>query len=143
MPVQDGGTEIKMQNEIIEKAQELGRMIAESELKEKATTAADIMNNDAEATELLRVYNENIGKAAEALRGKKPSKEEIEEYKEYAQTEFEKLMENKLIKEYVEANKAFDSLVQQVNAVLAYFTSGQEQTEGGCTGSCATCGGCH
>lgn len=132
-----------MQNEIIEKAQELGKMIAESELKEKATIAADRMNNDAAATELLRVYNVNIGKAAEALRGKKPSKEEIEEYKEYAQVEFEKLMENKLIEEYIEANKAFDSLVQQVNAVLAYFTSGQEQAEGGCTGSCATCGGCH
>lgn len=132
-----------MQNEIIEKAQELGKMIAESELRVKAAEAGNRMNNDEKASEMLRIYNENIKNAAENMRGKKPGKSEIEEYKAYTQSEFDKLMENELIKDYVESNKAFDSLVQQVNAVLAYFISGNEQTEGECTGSCATCGGCH
>lgn len=131
-----------MNNDIIEKAQELGKMIAESEIRAKATEAGDRMNNDETASRLLAEYNENIKNAADGMRGKKPGKSEIEEYKEYTQKEFDKLMENELIKEYVEANKAFDSLVQQVNAVLAYFVSGEEQS-GGCTGSCETCGGCH
>lgn len=132
-----------MRNEIIEKAQELGTMIAQSEEKLRADAAGDAMNNDAEATELLRKYNENRKAATEKLRGKNPSKEELAEFKSYVQAEFDKIAENKLISEYIEASKAFDSLVQQVNAVLSYFITGQENEGGGCSGSCSTCGGCH
>lgn len=132
-----------MRNEIIEKAQEFGTMIAQSEEKQRADAAADAMNNDAEATELLRKYNENRKTATEKLRGKNPSKEELAEFKSYVQAEFDKIAENKLIAEYIEASKVFDSLVQQVNAVLSYFITGQENGSGGCSGSCSTCGGCH
>lgn len=132
-----------MRNEIIEKAQELGTMIADSEERRRSEAAADAMNNDAEATELLRTYNENRKIATEKLRGKNPSKEELTEFKEYVQAEFEKIAGNTLIAEYIEASKEFDSLVQQVNAVLAYFISGKENEGGSCSGSCSTCGGCH
>ena len=132
-----------MRNEIIEKAQELGTMIAQSEEKQRADAAAAAMNNDAEATELLRKYNQNRQTATEKLRGKNPSKEELAEFKSYVQAEFDKIAENKLIAEYIEASKVFDSLVQQVNAVLSYFITGQENGSGGCSGSCSTCGGCH
>ncbi len=132
-----------MRNTIIEKAQELGTLIAESEEKAKATAAADKMNNDEEAVMLLQKYNENRKAALEKMRGKNPSKEELEEFKTYIQSEFEKIAKNSLISEYIEANKNFDTLVQQVNAVLSYFITGQENESGSCSGSCSTCGGCH
>lgn len=132
-----------MRNTIIEKAQELGTLIAESEERARATEAADRMNNDEEATALLKGYNDSRKAALEKMRGTNPSKEELQEFKAYVQAEFEKVAANKLIAEYIEANKEFDLLVQQVNAVLSYFITGQENTEGGgCSGNCSSCSSC-
>ncbi len=131
-----------MRNMIIEKAQELGTLIAESAEKARATEAADRMNNDEEAVMLLQTYNENRKAALEKMRGTNPSKEELQEFKAYVQAEFEKIAGNKLISEYIEANKEFDMLVQQVNAVLSYFITGQEEESGGCSGNCSGCSGC-
>ena len=130
-------------NIIIEKAQELGTLISESPEKAAADTAADRMNNDEEAVMLLATYNENRKAATEKLRGKEPTQEELEEYRDYVQAEFDKIAQNKVIADYIEANKAFELLVQQVNAVLSYFITGQEAEGGSCSGSCSTCSGCH
>jgi len=134
-----------MRNTIIEKAQELGQLIADSPESERVSAAAEAMNNNEEATTLLRTYNENRKTATENLRGKDPSKEDLENYRNYVQTEFEKIAGNKLIAEYIEASKEFDLMVQQVNAVLSYFITGQEQEtgEGGCSGNCSSCSSCH
>ena len=134
-----------MRNQIIEKAQELGTMIAESEESKRVTTAADAMNADDEAVALLKAYNDNRKAATEKLRGTDPTKEELEEYKNYVQAEFEKIVKNNLIAEYLEADREFEMMVNQVNAVLTYFITGQESAsgEGGCSGNCSGCSSCH
>ena len=132
-----------MRNEIIEKAQELGQMIAESEERAKVDETGMKMNADEEAVELLRVYNENRKNATDKLRGTNPSKEELEEFKAYADAEFKKIVENKLIADYIEASRNFDNMVDQVHAVLSYFITGQESSDGGCSGNCSSCSSCH
>ena len=132
-----------MRNEIIEKAQELGQMIAESEERARVDETGMKMNADEEAVELLRVYNENRKNATEKLRGTNPSKEELEEFKAYVDAEFKKIVDNKLISDYIEASRDFDNMVNQVNAVLSYFITGQESSEGGCSGNCSGCSSCH
>ena len=132
-----------MRNEIINKAQELGTMIADSEERIRMTNASDAMNSNEEAVELLRTYNDNRKAATEKLRGKEPTKEDLQEFKEYVQGEFEKIAGNKLIAEYIEASRDFDNMVQQVNAVLSYFITGQESGEGSCSGNCSSCSSCH
>ena len=89
-----------MRNTIIEKAQELGTLIAQSEEKTAADAAADKMNNDPEAVVLLQKYNENKKAATEKLRGKNPTKEELQEFREYVQAEFDKIAANKTIADY-------------------------------------------
>lgn len=133
-----------MRNEIIEKAQQLGSMIAESEEREKVAKTGDAMNADAEAVELLNTYNKNRKEATEKLRGTNPTKEELQQYKAYVQAEFEKIVQNRLISEYIEASRDFDNMVSQVNAVLSYFITGQESAsgEGGCSGNCSSCSSC-
>ena len=132
-----------MRNDIIDKAQELGTMIADSEERIRMSVASDKMNADEEATTLLKTYNDNRKSATEKLRGTNPSKEELQEFKTYVQNEFEKIAVNPLISEYIEASREFDNMVQQVNAVLSYFITGQESAEGGCSGNCSSCGSCH
>ena len=132
-----------MRNEIIEKAQELGQMIAESEERARVDETGMKMNADEEAVELLRVYNENRKNATDKLRGTNPSKEQLEEFKAYVDAEFKKIVDNKLISDYIEASRDFDNMVNQVNAVLSYFITGQESSEGGCSGNCPGCSSCH
>ena len=134
-----------MRNEIIDKAQELGTMIANSEERVRMTEASDKMNANEEAASLLRTYNDNRKAATEKLRGTNPTKEDLTEFKAYVQAEFEKVAVNPLISEYIEASREFDNMVSQVNAVLSYFITGQEQTqsEGGCSGNCSSCSSCH
>jgi len=59
-----------------------------------------------------------------------------------AQEEFNKLMVNTSIRNFVEAQKAFSTLLEQVNNIIAYFVKGKD-AEGGCGGNCSSCGGCH
>lgn len=132
-----------MQNIIIEKAQELGKLINESEIRKAAVDAADRMNSDETAVTLLATYNEIRRAETEKLRAKEPTKEELEAFKNLMQEEFEKVMKNDVIATYVAANKELDALVEQVNAVLAYYISGEEQQGGSCGGNCSSCGGCH
>lgn len=133
-----------MQNVIIEKTQELGKLIAESEIKKSAALAADKMNNDETAVKMLAAYNERRRVETEKLRGKDPSKDELEAFKNIMQEEFDKLMKNELIENYVSTSKELDQLVEQVNAVLAYYISGEEEksANGGCSGNCSGCSGC-
>ncbi len=130
-------------NVIIEKAQELGQLIAESPESTRVSTAADAMNSNDEAVNLLRTYNENRKAATEKLRETEPTKEQLEEYRSYVQAEFEKIVKNKLIADYIEASNEFENMVQQVNAVLSYFITGQESAEGSCSGNCSGCSSCH
>ena len=45
-----------------------------------------------------------------------------------------------LVKAMLEANQACNEMINEVSQVLTKAVSGDH--EGGCTGSCATCGGC-
>ena len=133
-----------MRNQIIEKAQELGTMIANSPEAARVSTSADAMNANEEAVNLLQTYNQNRREATEKLRGTDPSKEDLQNFKEYVQAEFEKIAKNPLIAEYLEANREFENMVNQVNAVLEYFITGQEANNGGgCSGNCSSCSSCH
>ena len=137
-----------MRNDIIQKAQELGQMIANCPEAERVNTAGDKMNADDQAANMLNEYQENRRQATEKLRStQNPSKEDIEKFKAEDMAEFEKLMTNPLIAEYIDASQEMESLVNQVNAVLTYFIQGGQEGElqanGGCGGNCAGCSGCN
>ena len=41
------------------------------------------------------------------------------------------------------ARQAFSELMNQVNHVLEFMITGEVEQSGGCSGNCASCGGCH
>ncbi len=131
-----------MANTIMEAAEALGKLIGDSEERERAQAAADALQNDEEAVKIMSSYNEIRQREMIKLQAKEPSKEELEAFQTLMQTEFKKLAENALIAEYLEANKAYEALVKRVNGVLAYYINGEE-TESGCAGNCSSCAGCH
>jgi len=129
-------------NEIIEKARELGKMLADSDEFKALKGAEELQLADKEAQELMMEYatkREELGaKAAE----ENLTKEDFENIQKEAEEAFNKLLTNANIKRYIEANGAFKTLVDQVNAIIAFYVKGEEQS-GSCSGNCSSCGGCH
>ena len=41
------------------------------------------------------------------------------------------------------SRQAFSALMNQVNQILEFMLTGEVEQSGGCTGNCASCGGCH
>jgi len=127
--------------DILEKAKELGQMLAASVENKRVIHAEIAQANDKEAQKLLKRYNDKRREIDQKMRAEQPSQEMLEEYRDELQKEFNLLLENKNIKEYIEAKKEFDKLVRSVNDVLNFYITGKEQS--GCSpGACGSCSGC-
>lgn len=128
--------------DIMEKAKELGIMIVESdEFKTlKQTEAAQL--EDKEAVELMMEYHNSREEITKKASDPHITKEAFEKIQEEAKAAFEKIMTNKNIAAYVDAQQNFTNLMNQVNSILSYYISGKD-SEGGCSGSCSSCSGCH
>lgn len=129
-------------SDIIEKARELGMMIAESDEMKALKGAEELQLADPDAQVLMMEY----ANTRETLSAKAASaditKEDFEAIQAEMESAFQKLMTNDNIKRYIEANKNFKTLIDQVNAIIAYFVKGEEQ-QGSCSGNCSSCCGCH
>ncbi len=127
--------------DILEMAKELGKALEESELRAAVLEAEQIQNNDEKAQQLIGEYNL---KRMQILQ--KAQKEELDEkgamaVRQQMADEFDKLLQYEIIKNYVEAKDAFDSYYEQVKNIIEFYVNGEKQ--GGCSGSCSTCAGCH
>ena len=124
--------------DIFENTRELGEMIQNSEELKKAKAAEAAQAADEDAQTLMQEFNLNRMNLARDLQNGKISREEAVKQNNEA---FAKLYEtNESIRNYVEAKKEFDAIVNQVNQILNYYITGQDPN---CTHDCCTCGGCH
>lgn len=127
--------------DIIEKSKELGQMIADSKEYIRMKNAGDMQANDEQAQELLSQYNELKKKAAVRMRQDKLGNEDILAIKKEIQDEFDVIMQNAVIREYVEAKKEFDHLAHNVNEAISFYINKQQKK--GCSPSkCGGCSGC-
>lgn len=128
-------------DEVLQKAKELGMLIANSQefALVKATEEAQLA--DEEATALMMEYSNTQDELSKKASDPNITKEEFEEIRNESQKAFEKICENKNIKAYLDANRSFSAMIQQVNSIIGYFVKGGDSS--GCSGNCSSCGGCH
>lgn len=127
--------------EILEKAKELGMMIAESDEFKKLKETEELQLADPVAQQMMMDYNIRREELSEKAASPDLTKEDWEKLQMDAQAEFIKLCQNENIKNYLDANQSFSNLINQVNSIIAHFVKGEDQS--GCSGSCSTCHGCH
>ncbi|MCC8160026.1 MAG: YlbF family regulator [Oscillospiraceae bacterium] len=125
-------------NEIIEKTRELGEMIQNSEEMKNVKNAEILQANNDEAQELLKAFNLQRMNLARDMQNEKISREEA--IKKNNEAFEEMVSKSEVISGYIEAKKAFDALVNQINQVLNFYITGQDPN---CTHDCSTCGGRH
>lgn len=124
-------------NELLVKAQELAEMIKTSKEYLLAKETEQIQANDEKAQEMIKEYNEKRRDIAVKMQYGKMSDEETETLRKEINEAFDKLMEYDVIKNYVEAQRDFELLNQQIMTIIS--GAGNE----GCSGSCSSCSGCH
>jgi len=127
---------------IIEKAKELGQMLAESNEFVKMRTAEQAQQDDTDAQMLLMGYNQKRQELMMQAQKEDITPEEMQAIRTEMESEFNKLNTNPNIVEYIESMQVFNELMQQVNASISYYITPQQ--EEGCGGECGGCGGgCH
>lgn len=129
--------------QIFEKAKELADLIAQSEEKKAAEDASKQLMQDEEATKLINGYNDKREAKLAEFKDKEPTPEEVEKVNEYLQGEFNKIMENAVIKEYVKASRVFEMTLTQMDNIIKQGVAVDDGHGHSCNGSCESCGGCH
>ena len=125
-------------NELIKKADELATLIKTSKEYLLAKETEEIQKNDEKAQEMIKEYNDKRRDIAVKMQYNEMSDKQMSELNEEMEAAFDKLMEYDVIKNYVDAQNEFEELNQQIISIIANATR-----EGGCSGSCSSCSGCH
>ena len=128
--------------EIFEKARELGEAIIESKEYQELKKAEAEQENDAEAMKLLQDYSILRSKLAEEIQKGDPGEERMNAIRTELEEAYEKVTENDHITAYINAQRMFQAIIDQMNNIISFHITGK--MPGGCSGSCESCGGsCH
>ena len=128
--------------EVFLKARELGEAILQSEVHRRMKQAEAAAQANPEAAAATALYLEKRQAVEQLLSGENPDPARLAE----AGMELEDAERavNSLpgVQEMQEARKQFTDMMESVNGILNLIVNGKLEESRGCTGSCATCGGC-
>lgn len=123
---------------IEEKTRELGELIQASEEMKRYKAAELRQSQDEEAAALMQEYNiSRMNLARDMQNGKIERAEAVKKNTEAFEAMVEK---SEVIKEFIEAKKEFDLMIQKMNQMINFYITGQDPN---CTHDCSTCSGCH
>lgn len=130
--------------DVLEKARELAQAIAEDERCKRLQAAKIANDSDKELQDIIGEFNlkklqlnNEFNKPAE-----QQSKEKMTRLNNELKELYAKAMANKSMAEYTKAKADMDELLTHINNIIQMSVTG-EVSEGGCTGNCASCAGCH
>ena len=115
-----------MSEQIFEKAKELGDLIAHSDVKKRADEANKALSADSTAIDLINAYNDFRTEKMEAFQDRQPTADEAKEINELLQAEFNKMAENATVREYIEANQAFERTLNIMDQIIKTAINGGE-----------------
>ncbi len=124
-------------NDILTKARELGEAIVQSEEFKALRDAEELQENDSEAMAILKAYNDERKALAEEITAGNVPEERMSEIRARLEELHESVTANATIAAYTEAQKRFEGIVSQMNAILTYYMTGQLSV--GCSGNCSGC----
>ncbi len=138
-----------MMENILEKAKEIGYALQADERYLRMKAAQDAADADGELQELIGEFNLKR-MAINELASADPSEQDAEKQRQL-NTEiraiYAKIMENPSMAAYNEAKTAFDVIARGVNTIINMAIQGLDpdtyDENGGCSGDCSACGGCH
>ncbi len=120
---------------ILEKAAELGAMIAETEEKKRLDKATAAYENDEDLKAMIEKYNEHAKKARDDLRDGKITDAVYAMCQQQLSDMYNMVMQRPTMVEYAAAKHDFDELMQGVYGEITYQITGSRP----CSHDCASC----
>ncbi len=128
--------------EVMMKAQELAQAILETGYYQKMQELEGQLSADETATALIADYVEKRGTFEDLMRNQGAAREEFAAAGQAFTKAQEALDGNELVQQMRAAQQQYNDLMENVNRILRLVVTGETE-EGGCSGDCASCGGCH
>ena len=123
----------------VEAASALGEAIRESAEFQAWQSAELAMLQDEKAQTLMSEFKDLQMKLVHASRDDM-DKDELEKIRDVLMDKQKELNEYEVTKKYFDGKKDFETMMRTVNDIIQHFLAGDN---GGCSGSCSTCSGCH
>ncbi|HEX3029561.1 MAG TPA: YlbF family regulator [Clostridia bacterium] len=123
--------------DILDKAKELGTMIANSPEMEKLARAEEMMESDQKAKTLLNDYKLL---QIETVKATKENREKsvIDSIKDRLLAKQEEINKYEVTLNFIEAKNNFDALMKTINDVIVHSITGEEPCS---SDKCKSCGG--
>lgn len=129
-------------NEVFLKTRELGEAILRSEEFANVKDAEEKAMKNTEAAETMGKYLEAKGEMDRIMAMGEKDWAKIKELSDEMSALQERMNLIDDIKALNDAREGFANLINQVNSVLRFIVTGEmDAPEGGCSGSCESCGG--
>lgn len=129
-------------DQVFLKTRELGQALVESEIYKTMKEAEDRAMQNKEAADTMGRYLEIRSSLQDMLSKPDPDSVAMKALSDEMDSLHAQLQSIDDIVQLTQAREAFNSLIAQVNQVLQFIVTGKiDEPEGGCTGSCASCGG--
>ena len=134
--------------DVIAAARALGAAIQEDERYKKVMEQRKINDADKELQDMIGEFNmARMSIDNELTKEADRNDDRIKEFNATLRRLYGNIMRNENMIAYNKAKEDFDALMQRANAIIELCTEGEDpatcEPASGCTGSCATCGGCH
>ncbi|MGI5894445.1 MAG: YlbF family regulator [Candidatus Merdivicinus sp.] len=134
--------------DLIQMAREMGKALQATEEYKRFEAARKANDEDQSLQDGIGDFNLKRMKMSQEMQKEEKDEKKLQELNEELQRIYTEVMGNANMMEYNIAKQELDEMMQKVNAILSMCVNGEdpdtcEIPEHNCTGSCATCGGCH
>lgn len=133
--------------DIIEMTRELGKALQTDDRYIAYNLAKQVNDEDKELQEQIDSFEKMRYDLNMELTKENKDTDKIKDLDENIKATYNKIMSNKNMIVFSAAQKSLESLVGNIQQIITMCANGEDpatcEPSTGCTGSCATCGGCH
>lgn len=134
--------------DIMEMTRELGKAIQQDDRYTAYMLAKQANDEDKELQEDIARFEDLRINLGTAMSEENPDSDKIKELDTEIKALYQKIMKNPKMIVFSGAQQALEKLVSNVQQMISMCANGEDPEtcqipESGCTGSCASCGGCH
>ena len=133
--------------DIIEMTRELGKALQADDRYIAYALAKQANDEDLELQALINGFEKMRYDLNMELTKENKDTEKIQQLDENIKSNYQKIMSNPRMIVFTAAQKSLESLVENMQQIITMSANGEDpascEPSSGCTGSCATCGGCH
>ncbi|MBE5773014.1 MAG: YlbF family regulator [Clostridiales bacterium] len=131
-------------DKVFQKTRELGQALLECEVYANMKEAEERAMKNQEAAQLMASFLEKRTQIQQMMQEGNPDPGAMKRLSDEMDADQERLQMMDDIVALTQARGEFTGLINQVNQVLQFIVTGRmDDPDGGCSGSCETCGRCH